>query len=502
MEKLIYIEVAMITIQNTTWRKNPMRTYDRKSKNYFILRSCNVLALTIALVIATFTFPLGTLTNAIPTPNNPPNIPSNPSPANGSTNVLISTKLNWTGGDPDGNPVKYDIYFGTTSSPSKIASNQSTPPYNPGTMSYSTKYYWRIVAWDNQSASTIGPLWSFTTEPKPNSPPNTPSNPTPANGVSNVLLSIILKWTGGDPDGDPVKYDVYFGTTSSPSKVVSNQSGTSYDPLTTNLDTKYYWKVVAWDNHSVSATGPIWSFTTKTLPTVSITKPLVNTLYIQDSPFLSGTFPLTFVCGPINITAEASSGIGIAKVEFFIDEISTGNDSVAPYIYPWNPTELKDELPLTHIIKVVAYDTEGDSSTPAEISVIKWRFHNLPLIVAGGAIGGLLLLKLVPHTTVTGLFLDVQQSLFSTSFYALRIHYWSSGPFTHERGVLNFKSCTGGGIYGPYSLIRMGPFHNIVYGTFSFYGKINIYGNGFSGLQLTDIAQTSGLQLTDIAQTT
>ena len=90
----------------------------------------------------------------------------------------------------------------------------------------------------------------------------------------------------------------------------------------------------------------------------------------------------------------ASSGIGIDKVEFFIDGISIGSDSAAPYICLWNPTELKDELSLTHIIKVVAYDTEGDSSVPAELSVIKWRFHPLPFIVAGGAIGGLLAIKI------------------------------------------------------------------------------------------------------------
>jgi hypothetical protein len=457
-----------------------MHIHDRKNKNYLIIRSCNVLILTIALVIATFTFPLGTLTDAIPIPNNPPNIPSTPSPGNGSTNVLISSKLNWTGGDPDGNPVKYDIYLGKTSSPSKIASNQSTLPYNPGTMNYSTKYYWRIVAWDNQSASAIGPLWSFTTEPKPNSPPNTPSNPTPTNGASNVLRGIILKWTGGDPDDNPVKYDIYFGTASSPSKVVSNQSGTSYDPPTINLDTKYYWKVVAWDNHSVSATGPVWSFTTKSLPTVTLTQPLAKTLYIQDSPFLSGKFPLTFVYGPINITAVASSGIGIAKVEFFIDNVSIGIDSSSPYVCSWNPTELKDELSLMHIIKVVATDTEGDVSAPAQLSVIKWRFHPLPFIIAGGAIVGLGALTFISHTTVHGLFFDVQQSMFTTSFYAVRIHYTTVAPFRHVRGVVNFRSCTGGILIGPIKMIRFGPYHNIVYGSFTFLGDIH-YNKGSFG---------------------
>ena len=25
------------------------------------------------------------------------------------------------------------------------------------------KYYWQIVAWDSNGASTVGPLWDFTT---------------------------------------------------------------------------------------------------------------------------------------------------------------------------------------------------------------------------------------------------------------------------------------------------------------------------------------------------
>lgn len=52
--------------------------------------------------------------------NYPPNTPSSPSPSAGAVNVINTTTLSWTGGDPDvGNTVTYDIYFGTTSTPSK-----------------------------------------------------------------------------------------------------------------------------------------------------------------------------------------------------------------------------------------------------------------------------------------------------------------------------------------------------------------------------------------------
>jgi CubicO group peptidase (beta-lactamase class C family) len=196
--------------------------------------------------------------------NEPPYEPSNPEPEDGETDVDIDIELSWTGGDPN-DYVKYDVYFGTSSPPPKVESNQSDTTYDPGLLEFDTTYYWKIIAWDEFDCSTEGPIWSFTTEE--NLPPNEPSDPDPADEETNVDVDHLLYWTGGDPNiGDTVTYDVYFGISSPPPLVIEGISETSYDPGTMELSTTYYWQIVSEDSQGLTTTGPIWKFTTQAEP--------------------------------------------------------------------------------------------------------------------------------------------------------------------------------------------------------------------------------------------
>jgi parallel beta-helix repeat protein len=99
--------------------------------------------------------------------------------------------------------------------------------------------------------------------PLVNSPPYTPSNPNPIDGAADIGIYSEISWDGGDPDvGDTVTYDIYFGITNPPPKLVSNQSETTYNPIM-DYNSQYFWKIVAWDNHDASSNGPVWSFTTE-----------------------------------------------------------------------------------------------------------------------------------------------------------------------------------------------------------------------------------------------
>ena len=90
-----------------------------------------------------------------------------------------------------------------------------------------------------------------------------PSNPSPNDGTASQSIDVDLSWAGGDPDGDPVVYDVCFGTSSPPSLVSNDQTGTTYDPGTLIASTQYYWHIVSKDNHGAQAENIIWTFTTE-----------------------------------------------------------------------------------------------------------------------------------------------------------------------------------------------------------------------------------------------
>ena len=88
--------------------------------------------------------------------NNPPSVPSTPSPSNGAAITDQTPQLSWLSTNAD----SYDVYFGTTTSPPKVSSEQANNTYSPSTLSVGQTYYWKITA-NNAYGSTPGSLWSF-----------------------------------------------------------------------------------------------------------------------------------------------------------------------------------------------------------------------------------------------------------------------------------------------------------------------------------------------------
>jgi len=195
--------------------------------------------------------------------NAPPDTPSNPDPEDGDTDIILETYLNWSCSDPDYDVLSYDIYFGESTNPPLVASDIVGRSYNPGGLDFDTTYYWKVVAKDTQGGSTTGPVWDFTT--RGNDPPNSPSNPNPGNGETDISINKCLSWTCEDPDGDEVTYDVYFGKYGEDLTLVSsNQTSKSFCPEDLlEFETRYDWKIVAWDIYGYSTVGSTWYFITE-----------------------------------------------------------------------------------------------------------------------------------------------------------------------------------------------------------------------------------------------
>ena len=92
---------------------------------------------------------------------NPPGVAGNPTPTNGSTGIDINQDLAWAAAvDAD----SHDVYFGTNSSPgaAEFQGNQSATTFEPGMLTPSTTYYWRIDE-VNAHGTTPGTTWNFQT---------------------------------------------------------------------------------------------------------------------------------------------------------------------------------------------------------------------------------------------------------------------------------------------------------------------------------------------------
>ena len=129
-----------------------------------------------------------------------------------------------------------------------------------------TGWYYIKVRHYSSSRSGIDTSYDINVESQepPNRPPSSPSSPSPADGAGNQSSYPELRWTGGDPDwGDTVRYDVYLGSSNPPGTRVCQSTSIAWCMSPgLNYDARYYWRVIATDNHGASTTGPVWDFRT------------------------------------------------------------------------------------------------------------------------------------------------------------------------------------------------------------------------------------------------
>jgi hypothetical protein len=88
-----------------------------------------------------------------------PSTPGAPSPSNNATNISLTPTLTWS----SAGATSYDVHFGLVNPPPQATTDQAAASYTPSALNPSTRYYWQVVA-HNGEGSTVGPVWSFTTQ--------------------------------------------------------------------------------------------------------------------------------------------------------------------------------------------------------------------------------------------------------------------------------------------------------------------------------------------------
>ena len=84
-------------------------------------------------------------------------------------------------------------------------------------------------------------------------------------------------------------------------------------------------------------------------------------------PTVAVTAPTGTVSGTVTVTASASDNVGVAGVQFLVDNTPLGaEDTTAPYGVSWNTTTVANGA---HTLTALARDTAGNTATSAPVTV-------------------------------------------------------------------------------------------------------------------------------------
>jgi hypothetical protein len=258
-----------------------------------------------------------------------------------------------------------------------------------------------------------------------NSPPHTPSAPSPADGATDQARDVDLGWTGGDPDaGDTVTYDVYFGDSSPPPLVASGLGTTSYDPGTLKGGTTYYWKIVARDDHGATTEGPEWNFTTASAPCIA---------RLNGADY-----------GTIQAAIDAASSGDVIRVSGTCYEHDVQVDKSITLQGGWNAAFTRHDPDL--------YPTTIDAKGQGRVMEIDGPVSIAPtveyLVLTGGSQGGVYILTQVDATLRGNIIEDNEKLTFTGDGGGVNVHYYGSATLVGNIIRNNRAGRHGGGLAG------------------------------------------------------
>lgn len=171
--------------------------------------------------------------------------------------------LVWSGFDPQQQSVTFEVYLDETDA-TTLATSTNDMLYQPVGLVQGTTYFWKVVAHDG-TLSTTSPVWSFTVSEPVDEQPELELL-FPEDGEN--LLEVTLVWSGRDPEGQPLTFEVYLDDEDA-TTLVETTTEQRYTPQDLELSVTYHWKIVAEEgDHRV--TSPVWSFTPEPMPETNL----------------------------------------------------------------------------------------------------------------------------------------------------------------------------------------------------------------------------------------
>jgi hypothetical protein len=187
-----------------------------------------------------------------------------------------------------------------------------------------------------------------------------PGGPPAALAISGVQAGtpttsgFQVSWATNMAANSAIDYGT--GASYGSSTPVNSTMVTSHQVALTNLTTGtlYHFRVRSTDAKGSNAASSDMTFATAgdtTPPTVAITSPAANAT----------------LAGSVTVTASASDNVGVASVQFKVDNANTGAAlQTAPYNYLLDTTTLSNG---NHVVTAVAADAAGNPATSAGVAV-------------------------------------------------------------------------------------------------------------------------------------
>jgi hypothetical protein len=178
-----------------------------------------------------------------------------PTPANNATGIGLTQQLSFV---RPGTAINADVWFKAGAAAwQQLASKTTATTINPGNLTGSTTYQWRVDTYNQAGTMQTGDTWTFQTL----TPPSKATGPTPADQATEVPIAQVLSFTR---PSNATSVDIWFGTPGALTKVVSNTTATTYDPVII-ASTTYQWRIDT-INAAGTTTGDTWQFITVTPP--------------------------------------------------------------------------------------------------------------------------------------------------------------------------------------------------------------------------------------------